>query len=391
MKVFLVRHGETESNRKRIIQGSIDEGLSRKGIKQAECLANRLKDEKIDLIISSEYKRALETAGKIKSQNPSANLILKKDLGERDYGIFNGRHVSQVDKFHPSVETKENMTERAKRIVDYITNQDIENIAVVSHGSIGKILINLLIGEEKLSNENLSFLKNGSLSIFELNKSENRSLMLNSVEHLEKEIVFIGGGDYREKETLEIDKIIAERVGKSGRMVFLPFAVEEISKREKRFLAVKAVYESLGLSNFICLNEKDMDIQEMKAEIKDSDILFILGGDPKMLVDQVNSLELSEDIRNYKGILIGFSAGAMILSKTIIIPGGVDKNYPGSITYPGLGMVPFSIIPHYSKELRSGVLGLLGEGEAYGVCDSSAIFFDPLTEDLSKIGEVYKL
>ena len=80
MKIFLIRHGETESNKNRIIQGKIDEGLSKKGIKQAECLADRLKDEKIDLIISSEYKRAAETADKIKSQHPSSNLILKKEL-----------------------------------------------------------------------------------------------------------------------------------------------------------------------------------------------------------------------------------------------------------------------------------------------------------------------
>jgi broad specificity phosphatase PhoE len=62
-KVFLVRHGETEWNRIRRIQGGAsDTPLSENGIHQAEGLGLRLKAEKTDAIYSSPLQRAMQTA-----------------------------------------------------------------------------------------------------------------------------------------------------------------------------------------------------------------------------------------------------------------------------------------------------------------------------------------
>jgi peptidase E len=116
-----------------------------------------------------------------------------------------------------------------------------------------------------------------------------------------------------------------------------------------------------------------------------------LGGDPKLLIDKINSLNLAENLMKYKGILVGYSAGAMVLSKKILIPGGGDSNYPNSISYSGLGIAPFSVIPHYNRELKEKVLDFLADNEVYGISNSSAIFFDPLTKDLTEMGGIYKL
>lgn len=45
--------------------------------------------------------------------------------------------------------------------------------------------------------------------------------------------MFIGGGDYRKKETFEIDKKIVDLVGKDTRFLTIPFAVPEREKRGK--------------------------------------------------------------------------------------------------------------------------------------------------------------
>jgi len=65
MKLIITRHGETEENKNRIIQGHIDGTLSQLGLEQAKKLAERLKDEKIDLIFSSDLGRALNTAKEV--------------------------------------------------------------------------------------------------------------------------------------------------------------------------------------------------------------------------------------------------------------------------------------------------------------------------------------
>ena len=62
MKIYTVRHGQTEWNKKGLYQGKTDVPLNEEGKKQAMLVKEKLKDKKIDLIISSPLKRAKETA-----------------------------------------------------------------------------------------------------------------------------------------------------------------------------------------------------------------------------------------------------------------------------------------------------------------------------------------
>jgi 2,3-bisphosphoglycerate-dependent phosphoglycerate mutase len=57
-KVYLVRHGETAENRKRIIQGQLDTDLNEVGLEQARLVALALKDVPIDIAYTSSLKRA---------------------------------------------------------------------------------------------------------------------------------------------------------------------------------------------------------------------------------------------------------------------------------------------------------------------------------------------
>lgn len=61
-KIILVRHGRTDWNSERITQGHLDTFLNKEGLDQAIAVAEKLKDEKIDVIISSDLKRAFQTA-----------------------------------------------------------------------------------------------------------------------------------------------------------------------------------------------------------------------------------------------------------------------------------------------------------------------------------------
>ena len=58
MRVYLVRHGETQENREGIIQGQKDTELNEAGLKQAGLLGEALKDVKFSLGFSSDLKRA---------------------------------------------------------------------------------------------------------------------------------------------------------------------------------------------------------------------------------------------------------------------------------------------------------------------------------------------
>jgi len=56
-RLIFVRHGETEENKAKIVQGQKHGKLSEEGLEQAKKVAERLKDEKIDFIYSSDLDR----------------------------------------------------------------------------------------------------------------------------------------------------------------------------------------------------------------------------------------------------------------------------------------------------------------------------------------------
>ena len=67
MKIYITRHGQTDSNKERKLMGQkIDDSLNEVGIKQAKELAKSLFEEGFDIIFSSPLKRASETSEIIK-------------------------------------------------------------------------------------------------------------------------------------------------------------------------------------------------------------------------------------------------------------------------------------------------------------------------------------
>ena len=58
VRIWLVRHGETEHNKRGIVQGMMDTELNEEGIRQAHAVGERLKDTKFTYALTSDLKRA---------------------------------------------------------------------------------------------------------------------------------------------------------------------------------------------------------------------------------------------------------------------------------------------------------------------------------------------
>ena len=80
MRLILVRHGQTEWNRLRRIQGISDQGLNETGLKQAEAIAEALKDTNVAAIYTSPLQRARDTALAIGRYTPSREREKRGDI-----------------------------------------------------------------------------------------------------------------------------------------------------------------------------------------------------------------------------------------------------------------------------------------------------------------------
>lgn len=88
-KIYLIRHGETDYNKERRLQGWLDIPLNEDGHKQAKTAAAKLHDHQLDALYSSDLTRAHETAEYI-SQVTSLTIQPTPALRETDMGIFAG-------------------------------------------------------------------------------------------------------------------------------------------------------------------------------------------------------------------------------------------------------------------------------------------------------------
>ncbi len=147
MKLYLVRHGETQSNSQKIIQGQANTNLNDIGRQQARNLASVLKKENITKIYSSDLSRAKETA-EIINEQLKVEMTLTSQLRELDMGNWEGKSFLEIQKIphfeywmlQPTkldeVRGGEKLTDLRNRIEDFMqsTKNESGNILIVTHG-----------------------------------------------------------------------------------------------------------------------------------------------------------------------------------------------------------------------------------------------------------------
>ena len=99
-EIIVIRHGETDWNAERRMQGFIDIALNTIGQRQASLLATALQNEAFDSIIASDLQRAVATAKAIAL--PRGMLLLTDpQLRERCFGAFEGLRYDEINVHYP--------------------------------------------------------------------------------------------------------------------------------------------------------------------------------------------------------------------------------------------------------------------------------------------------
>jgi len=98
--LIVIRHGETEWNREKRMQGTTDTQLSDIGLVQAKALGRRLAPRKFGALYSSDLSRARDTARAIVEQS-GHELMIDARLQERRFGIFEGLTAAEIVTRYP--------------------------------------------------------------------------------------------------------------------------------------------------------------------------------------------------------------------------------------------------------------------------------------------------
>lgn len=158
-----VRHGETDWNVQRRLQGHIDTPLNQTGLAQAEATAKGLQGHAFDALYSSDLIRTLQTA-RYAAQLLDLPIHLRADLRERHYGAFQGLTYSEAERHFPADYARFKVREAAYEILDegesllqhrqrvQICLEDIavkhagESVLIVTHGGVLDIVYRMATG-----------------------------------------------------------------------------------------------------------------------------------------------------------------------------------------------------------------------------------------------------
>lgn len=188
-RLYLARHGETQWNVEKRIQGQQDSKLTALGKSQAEALAAKASSLNISLVFSSTLNRAIETA-EVTAKSLNIKHLTHNGLDERHFGLWQGKLLSDLtrsnfydDIFHrvnehsaPEGESGTMARDRfTKALTQILENHSNESCLIISHGDVLRCFLSML--DKPLVGDAYSEFSNGCLLSVDYNH-QNKSFSL---------------------------------------------------------------------------------------------------------------------------------------------------------------------------------------------------------------------
>lgn len=197
MNIYLLRHGQTEENRKGTYYGNLDVSLNEIGIGQGNKAKEFFNNITLDKVYISDKKRTLEMATLVLGQR-EIEIIQDNRISETNFGDFEGKTYEEIQKLYPKEcmcwqnnwkefvppggESYINLCKRVKSFMEDIKKNQCDNVLICTHSGVIRAMFCYIM------NENIDLFwkfasKNGDISLI---KYEHGNLYIDSITHVLK-------------------------------------------------------------------------------------------------------------------------------------------------------------------------------------------------------------
>ena len=216
---------------------------------------------------------------------------------------------------------------------------------------------------------------------------------------MEKRIIAIGGGEIKNKTTLEIDRYIAtlakEHAGeKRANALFFGTASHDsmpyFNSFRKTYTSVFDIKAEVALIVY-----GEMDVERIKGKIDMADCIYIGGGDTVYMLEKWKETGIDKmllDAYEQGKIICGLSAGAICWFKDMYTDYQIMRGESADYTFKkGLGVLDGTACPHFNEREKDFTSNMLKNGveQAYAIENDCAIEFvdGKLTKSISSGGK----
>ena len=191
MKLYIIRHGQTDWNIAKKIQGRQDIPLNERGHFQAQCLGKAMENRPITAVFSSPQIRAMETSIAVASP-AGVPVIPVRDLMEINYGVWEGKTEEELlrddralyeawwshpaETAPPEGESINQVNERCRQAWKEIKPQLTGDAAIVAHGGLLAHFMEQLLGSESIAASTVAH--NASITTIEYEPETERFVLV---------------------------------------------------------------------------------------------------------------------------------------------------------------------------------------------------------------------
>ena len=193
----------------------------------------------------------------------------------------------------------------------------------------------------------------------------------------------LGGENVFKRSAREVNERAFQDAGEPLVVLVFPWARASFDRGYKKRKRLVDYFISLGVStiNFIEYSDSNETIAKKMA---DSNIVYLTGGLANVLVERLKNMGVDRLLHDYRGVIVGRSAGALALCRKCIIT--CRSNSKVKII-DGLGLADLTLKAHYKPEKDSALEQLSRQEKIYAVPEGSALVYS--NGACSFMGEVY--
>ena len=218
---------------------------------------------------------------------------------------------------------------------------------------------------------------------------------------MKKRIIAIGGGEIKDKTTLQIDEKIAafakERAGdRRANALFIPTASHDFmpyyNSFHKVYTGIFDIKTDVALTVY-----REPDPERLKEKFLKADVIYVGGGDTVFMLEHWKKTEMLELIEEAYGRgvpIAGLSAGAICWFSDIYTDSLKTENGAQYAMFKGLNWIKGIISPHYGQRMLDfDKIVCYNYPCAYGIEDNAALLIEDgeIVGSLTSGGKAYRI
>ena len=196
-------------------------------------------------------------------------------------------------------------------------------------------------------------------------------------------LYLLGGENTIKQNARQINQQAFQDAGANPTVLVFPWARPSFDNNYARRKRLRIYFKSLGADKILFADYSDTP-QQTAAEMTGSDLIYLTGGQTSILLERLKTKTVDSILRDFEGVIVGRSAGALALCKRAVV---TDRYTKQTKITQGLAIAELTAKVHYKPSRDNLLKKLSKEEKIYAIPQGSAIIYNKGA--LSTLGNVY--